>query len=72
MIELDIDLPQGALLNGCAAELSAAITACGGTWLHGDDASLRLADDGETLIGWRSAPTRKGFFGSLFLLLGRR
>jgi hypothetical protein len=54
VIELDVDLPQGALLNGCAAELSAAITACGGTWLHGDDASLRLAADGETLIGWRS------------------
>lgn len=54
MIELDIDLPPGARLDGHLADLAAAIAACGGTWLHGEAASLRLADDGETLIGWRA------------------
>lgn len=54
MIELDIDLPPGALLDGHTADLATAISACGGTWLHGDDTSLTLAEDGETLTAWRS------------------
>jgi len=54
VIELDIDLPLGALLDGYAADVSTLVAACGGTWLHGDERSLQLAADGETLIGWRS------------------
>lgn len=54
MIELGIDLPPGALLDGHIVALATAISTCGGTWLHGDDTSLKLAEDAETLVAWRS------------------
>ena len=52
MINLDIDLPRGALLDGCVADLMAVLSQSDGTWLHGDTASFELDADGETLIGW--------------------
>ncbi|WP_135449434.1 hypothetical protein [Tabrizicola caldifontis] len=58
MIRLDAELPKGALLDGHVADLSAAIGDCGGIWLHGDDTSLKLAKDGQTIIGWRAMDGR--------------
>ncbi len=53
MILVDDDLPDAALLDGCAADLAAAVAGVGGMWLHGDPRHIRL-DAGGAILGWRT------------------
>ncbi len=53
MIRVDDDLPEAALLDGCTADLAAAVAGAGGMWLHGDPRHVRL-DPGGAILGWRT------------------
>lgn len=53
MIRVDDDLPEAALLDGCSADLAAAVAAAGGKWLHGEARHFRLGAEG-VILGWRT------------------
>ncbi len=53
MIRVEDDLPEAALLDGCTADLAAAIAAAGGHWLHGEARHFRC-DAGGVVLGWQT------------------
>ena len=53
MILIEDDLPQTALLDGCAADLAAAVAGSGGQWLHGSEQHFRL-DPAGVILSWRT------------------
>ncbi len=53
MIVVDDDLPGAALLDGCTADLAAAVAGAGGVWLHGDARHVRLGAEG-AILGWQT------------------
>lgn len=52
MIRIDQNLPEGALIGGCEAELARQIATTGGVWLHG--APEWFECDGEVATAWHS------------------
>jgi hypothetical protein len=53
VIRVEDDLPEGALLDGSAADLAASVAAAGGLWLHGEAGHVRL-DAAGAVLGWRT------------------
>lgn len=57
MIRVDADLPEAALLDGCAVDLAVSVAAAGGMWLHGAARHFRLGPDG-VILGWETTDGR--------------
>jgi hypothetical protein len=53
MIRVEDDLPEAVLLDGCTADLAAAVAGAGGIWLHGDPRHVRL-DPAGVVLGWQT------------------